>query len=94
MVLNMIVRISIEKVGQGAYLAHCTGDPWPPKTHTSIADCLRDYGTEIAPEFAQFANIEYAGCQLETTAIADLEPRAEELAGRLVELIAGVHAAA
>lgn len=90
----MIVQLSIEKLSSGVYRAHCTGEPWEPQTHSSIADCLREYGAAIPPEMAKFVNIEYGGCHLETTAVADLESRADDLSNRLMHLLAGLHAAA
>lgn len=89
----MIVQLNIEKLSPGVYRAHCTGEPWEPQTHDSIADCLREYGAAIPPELAKFVNIEYGCCHLETTAVSDLESRADELADRLIQLIAGLHAA-
>lgn len=90
----MIVQLSIEKLAPGVYRGHCSGEPDRPSTHDSIGDCLRKYGAEIPSDFAKFVNIEYGGCHLETLPVTDLEPRADELANRLMQLLAGLHAAA
>lgn len=90
----MIIRLQIEKLAPGVYQGHCTGESDCPDTHGSIADCLRQYGREIPPELAKFANIEYGGCHLETTPVDDLAPKADALADRLMALIAALHTAA
>lgn len=87
----MIVHLQIEKIAPGVYRGHCDGEPSKSPTYSSIADCLRFYGEEIPPEFAQFINIGYAGCQLDTVAIAELTAAADGLAGRLMDLVANTY---
>jgi hypothetical protein len=90
----MILQLNVQRLEPGVYAFHCADAPDSPSTHNTIAEGFRFYGNDIPPEIATFVNIEYGGCQLETTPVSELESKAEALAQRLMQLVARLHEAA
>lgn len=90
----MILTLEIEKVVSGIYRAHAFGasvEVSKPEEYPTIADAICGEAQAVPDGFAHFMEVRYAGFSSGTDVIQNLPARAEEIADRLVALVAEAH---
>ena len=92
----MIIVLDLSKVEPGLYRADLTQGGvavTEPTFHTRLADALREAAASVPADFAKFLEPRYAGCTTGTISCEQLSLQAEQVADRLVALLAQLHQA-
>jgi len=89
----MIVVLTLSKIEPAVYRADVTDggvSVTEPSFHSSLTEALRAVATSVPPDFARFVEPRYHGCCSGTISCEALASTAEQVAERLVGLVAEV----
>jgi hypothetical protein len=90
----VIATLHIEKLERGMYVAHAVvrGAEMPGgESYPSIGDAMRAAAAASLPGLAHFVEVRYAGVSTGTVTVTELHGRADELAARMVAVVAEMH---
>lgn len=90
----MILSLEIAKVEPGAYEARMmdgTHMVTTPSVYSSIEEAIRQEASEVPPVVAQFMDVYYGGVCSGTMSCRELVANSNEVANRLVSVLAEMH---
>lgn len=92
-----ILTLVIDKIAPGVYLAEALvhgGVVTDPSEYSSISEAIREEAASVPADFAHFIEVRYCGLSSGTLGLTDAAERSEDIAGRLMALLAEMHAIA
>ncbi|WP_066161144.1 hypothetical protein [Hydrogenophaga pseudoflava] len=92
-----IITLQIDKVAAGVYRAEAQvhgGAVTEPSVHSSISEAIGETARAVPDGFAHFMEVRYCGLSSGTVGLLEAAQQSEEIASRLVALLAEMHAIA
>lgn len=92
-----ILTLVVDKVVPGVYRAEALvhgGVVTDPSEYSSLSEAIREEAMSVPDDFAHFIEVRYCGLSSGTLRLTDAAERSEEIAGRLMSLLAEMHAIA
>ena len=92
-----IITLQIDKIASGVYRAEAQvygGAVTEPSVHSRISEAIGEVAKAVPDDFAHFMEVRYCGLSSGTLGLLEAAQQSEEIASRLVALLAEMHAIA